>query len=47
MLDCQLKRAIDDEFNYMDYDSMTKREKESMDYLQKLIDERSTYEEIL
>jgi len=47
MLDCQLKRAIDDEFNYMNYDSMTKREKEIMDYLQKLIDERSTYEEIL
>jgi len=45
MLDCQLKRAIDDEFNYMDYDSMTKREKEIMDYLQKLIDERSTYQE--
>ena len=47
MLDCQLKRAIDDEFDYMDYDSMTKREKEIMDYLQKLIYERSTYEEIL
>ena len=47
MLDCQLKRAIDDEFDYMDYENMTKREKEIMDYLQKLIDERSTYEEIL
>jgi len=47
MLDCQLKRAIDDEFDYMNYDSMTKREKEIMGYLQKLIDERSTYEEIL
>ena len=46
MLDCQLKRAIDDEFDYMNYDSMTKREKEIMDYLQKLIDERSTYEEL-
>ena len=26
MLDCQLKRAIDNEFDYMDYDSMIKRE---------------------
>ena len=27
MLDCQLKRAIDNEFDYMNYDSMIKREK--------------------
>ena len=47
MLDCQLKRAIDDEFNYMNYDSMIKREKEIMDYLQQLIDERGTYEEVV
>ena len=47
MLDCQLKRAIDDEFDYMNYDSMIKREKEIMDYLKKLIDERGTYEEVL